>query len=50
MTSKRTSPDALTLHFIVTDKQAGKRQAMHEIGVYSVRDGKIAAEIFYYAA
>ena len=33
----------------VTEKPTGKRQNMHEIGVYTVRDGKISAETFFYA-
>lgn len=36
-------------NYDVTEKETGKRQNMHEVGVYTVRDGKIVAETFYYA-
>ncbi len=33
----------------VTDKTSGQRMQMKEIGVYHVKDGKIAREEFHYA-
>lgn len=32
----------------VTDKASGKRMAMDEVGVYTLRNGKIAEERFFY--
>ena len=33
----------------VTIKETGARQNMDEVGVYTVRDGKIVEERFFYA-
>ena len=33
----------------VTNKQSGQRMAMKELGLYTVKDGKIVREEFYYA-
>ena len=47
------SPTAINIiiHFTydVTPKQSGKRMNMSEMGLYTVRDGKIAKEEFFYA-
>ncbi|MFM9598231.1 nuclear transport factor 2 family protein, partial [Streptomyces scabiei] len=40
---------AVEFNYDVTNKQSGQRQPMHEIGIYTVRNGKIAEERFYYA-
>jgi hypothetical protein len=32
----------------ITEKASGKRQAMDEVGLYTVRGGKIAEERFFY--
>ncbi len=42
--------DQFIVRFLVdvTPKQTGQRQAMHEAGLYTVRDGKIVEEKFYY--
>ncbi len=39
------------VHFTyeVTPKQTGTRMTMSEAGLYAVRDGKIAKEVFFYA-
>ncbi|MGF1544138.1 MAG: SnoaL-like domain-containing protein [Parvularculaceae bacterium] len=34
----------------VTNRESGERQKMREVGVYTVRDGKIVREEFYYGA
>ena len=39
---------ALIFWFDSTDKASGKRQQMREIGVYTIGDGKIVREEFYY--
>lgn len=38
------------VHFAmdITTKETGKREQMSEIGLYTVRDGKIAEERFFY--
>ena len=43
--------DQFIIHFTydVTPKQSGKRMSMSEMGLYTVRDGKIAKEEFFYA-
>jgi ketosteroid isomerase-like protein len=41
---------AVEFDYDATDKQSGQRQRLHEIAVYTVRDGKIAEEIFLYRA
>ena len=43
--------DQFIIHFTydVTPKQSGKRMNMSEMGLYTVRDGKIAKEEFFYA-
>lgn len=42
--------DQFTLHFTldVTEKASGKRTRMNEIGLYTVRDGKVVEERFFY--
>jgi ketosteroid isomerase-like protein len=42
--------DAFALRFVVdvTFKPDGKRSAMEEVGLYTVRDGKIVEERFFY--
>lgn len=35
-------------HIDVTNKQSGQRQVMDEIGLYTVKDGKIVEERFFY--
>ena len=42
--------DQFTLHFTidVTEKASGKRTKMNEIGLYTVRDGKVVEERFFY--
>lgn len=32
----------------VTDKQSGERTQMRELGIYTVRDGKVVREEFFY--
>ena len=39
---------ALRFKYDITPKQTGKRVTMDEVGVYTVEDGKIVAERFYY--
>ena len=39
---------ALRFKYDVTQKESGKRIAMDEVGLYTVKDGKIVAERFYY--
>jgi ketosteroid isomerase-like protein len=43
--------DQFAVRFImdVTDKTSGQRQTMDEVGLYRVRDGKIAEERFFYS-
>ena len=43
--------DQFIVHFTydVTPKQSGKRMTMSEMGLYTVRDGKIAKEEFFYS-
>jgi ketosteroid isomerase-like protein len=41
---------AVRFVFDVTRKGAGQRFKMEEVGVYTVRDGKIVREEFYYTA
>mgnify|MGYP000107536877 CR=1 FL=1 len=42
--------DQFALHFAmdVTEKASGKRTKMNEIGLYTVRDGKVVEERFFY--
>ncbi len=40
---------AVEFNYDVTEKPTGQRKNMHEFALYTVRDGKIAAETFYYA-
>ncbi len=40
---------ALWMYYDVTFKPAGKRMQMDEIGVYTVANGKVVLEEFYYA-
>ncbi len=42
--------DEFIVHFTmdVTERATGKRSDMSEVGVYTVRDGKIVREKFYY--
>jgi ketosteroid isomerase-like protein len=35
-------------HFDITQKETGNRVQMDEVGLYTVRDGKIAEEKFFY--
>lgn len=39
---------AVHFYFDVTVKESGERRKMHEIGLYTVKDGKIAEERFFY--
>lgn len=39
---------AVQFYFDVTVKESGERRKMHEIGLYTVKGGKIAAERFFY--
>ncbi|MCB1606710.1 MAG: nuclear transport factor 2 family protein [Xanthomonadales bacterium] len=39
---------ALSFHIDVTVKESGQRMAMDEVGLYTVRDGKIVEERFFY--
>jgi ketosteroid isomerase-like protein len=39
---------AVRFKYDVTPKESGKRVTMDEVGVYTVKDGKIVAERFYY--
>lgn len=39
---------AVRFTYDITPKETGKRITMNEIGVYTVKDGKIVAERFYY--
>jgi hypothetical protein len=43
--------DQFIVHFTydVTPKQSGKRMTMSEMGLYSVQNGKIVKEAFFYA-
>ena len=41
---------AVEFNYDVTEKPSGERKNMHEIALYTVRDGKIAAETFLYAS
>ena len=40
------------LHFDmdVTEKASGKRTQMREIGLYTVKDGKVVQEVFFYGS
>lgn len=40
---------ALLLKYEVTPKQTGQRMTMEEVGLYTVKDGKIVKEEFFYA-
>ena len=40
---------AIEYHYDVTQKATGKRFVMEEIGLYTVADGKIVREQFYYS-
>ena len=44
--------DDFTVRFVmdITDKSNGQRHTMDEIGLYRLRDGKIAEERFFYAS
>ena len=35
--------------FDVTPKQTGQRMTMEEMGLYTVKDGKIVKEVFFYS-
>lgn len=39
---------AVHFYFDVTVKESGERRKMHEIGLYTVKDGKIVEERFFY--
>lgn len=39
---------AVTFYFDVTVKESGERRKMHEVGLYTVKDGKIVEERFFY--
>lgn len=39
---------AVRFHFDVTVKESGERRKMAEIGLYTVKDGKIVEERFFY--
>jgi ketosteroid isomerase-like protein len=39
---------ALRFHIDVTAKDTGKRVAMDEVGLYTVRDGRVVEERFFY--
>ena len=39
---------AVRFKYDITPKETGKRITMDEIGVYTVKDGKVVAERFYY--
>lgn len=39
---------AVTFHFEVTPKSTGKRVALNEVGLYTVKGGKITREQFFY--
>jgi ketosteroid isomerase-like protein len=39
---------AVIFNFDVTPKATGQRQTQEEVGVYTVKDGKIVKEQFYY--
>lgn len=39
---------AVIFHLDATDKASGQRSRMKEVGVYTVAEGKIAREEFYY--
>lgn len=39
---------AVAFYFDVTVKESGERRKMHEVGLYTVRDGKIVEERFFY--
>ena len=41
---------AVRFHMDVTPKMTGQRVSMVEVGVYTVEDGKIVREEFYYNA
>ena len=39
---------AVRFHFDVTVKETGERRVMDEVGLYTVRNGKIVEERFFY--
>jgi len=39
---------AVRFKYDITPKETGKRITMDEVGVYTVKDGKVVAERFYY--
>jgi hypothetical protein len=39
---------AIRITYDLTPKETGKRASVDEIGVYTVKDGKVVAERFYY--
>ncbi len=39
---------AVHYYFDVTVKESGERRKMHEVGLYTVKDGKIVEERFFY--
>jgi hypothetical protein len=39
---------AVRIKYDITPKESGKRITMDEVGVYTVKDGKVVAERFYY--
>lgn len=43
--------DRFSVKFMIdcTNRETGQRSKMHEIGVYTVKDGKIVREEFFYA-
>ncbi len=41
---------AVVFNYETTFKPTGKRAKMHEVGIYTVKDGKVVREEFYYAA
>ncbi len=45
------APDRFAIHFSVdaTNKQTGERMQMKEVGLYTVADGKIVREEFFWA-
>ena len=40
---------AVTFKMDATHKKSGERSAMHEVGLYTVQDGKIVREEFFYS-
>lgn len=43
--------DRFAIKFVVetTNRETGQRSKMHEVGIYTVKDGKIVREEFFYA-